>query len=325
MIKKILSFFSNILKTIFVGFCYDCLLLSKGFFFFCWLPFHLINKLFKNKIFVCIEKYFKERQDDSLSFLFVTLFFLLAMFMYTYLYNDSKVVYVKDSGSVEEVKDDEEGGKDTSNNSEVSKEISGTKMETNLYKKYGNTKIENINFSELHEVNNEVVAWLIVDGTNVNYPIVQTVDNDYYLNHNIKGETKVSGWTFMDFRNAKEMSDANTIFYGHNLLNKTGFGSLSNIFTDKWFKNSNHKIIVVTENKKYTYEIFSCYVIEPEVYYLQNNFNTNSEYQKFLDLLVSRSNYEFNVNLTTNDKIITLSTCTEDNKGRKVIHAKLID
>ena len=128
----------------------------------------------------------------------------------------------------------------------------------------------------------------------------------------------------MDFRNSKEMSDSNTIFYGHNLLNKTGFGSLSNVFTDKWFKSSNHRIIVVTENKRYVYEVFSCYSIEPEIYYLSNNFNNNSEYKKFLDTLVDRSNYKFNVNLDANDKIITLSTCTDDNKGRKVVHAKLI-
>lgn len=320
MIKKLCSFISFILKTIFKGFYYDCLLLAKGFFFFFRLPFILLGKIKNNKFFNKMDNYFLNKQSDPVSFLFIVLIFFIFMFLHAYLYNDNKVVYVDDSEA--NAIDENVSKSEDSESSDSS--INVTNMETNLYNKYAKTKINDINFNDLREVNNDVVAWLIVDGTNVNYPIVQTIDNDYYLNHNIKREPKVSGWTFMDYRNSKMMSDSNTIFYGHNLLNKTGFGSLSNIFTDKWFNSSNHRIIVVTENKRYVYEVFSCYSIEPEVYYLNNNFSNNTEYQKFLDTLVSRSNYNFNVNLTVNDKIITLSTCTDDNKGRKVVHAKLI-
>ncbi|MCI8461023.1 MAG: class B sortase [Bacilli bacterium] len=323
MIKKFMLFISRIFKTIFKGFYYDCELLAKGFFFYIRLPFILLGRIKNCNIFKKIDGYFKKKQSDPVSFLFIVLIFFIIMFLYTYLYNDSKVVYIDDS-KVNNIEDND------LNSAQNGEEVTSTptdkalQMETNLYSKYGKMKVDDINFNELKEVNGDVVAWLIVDGTSINYPIVQTVDNDYYLNHNIKKEIKVSGWTFMDFRNSKEMSDSNTIFYGHNLLNKTGFGSLSNVFTDKWFKSSNHRIIVVTENKRYVYEVFSCYSIEPEIYYLSNNFNNNSEYKKFLDTLVDRSNYKFNVNLDANDKIITLSTCTDDNKGRKVVHAKLI-
>mgnify|MGYP002627390419 CR=1 FL=1 len=129
----------------------------------------------------------------------------------------------------------------------------------------------------------------------------------------------------MDYRNDINMSDDNTIFYGHNLLNKTSFGSISNIFTKKWFNSSNHYIIVRTPTKKYVYEIFSIYYIDPEVYYLQNNFYSDSEHKAFLDKLKGRSKFKFSATVSTNDKIITLSTCTDDNKGRKVVHAKLIE
>ena len=128
----------------------------------------------------------------------------------------------------------------------------------------------------------------------------------------------------MDYRNSPSMEDKNTIFYGHNLLNKTAFGSLANLFTDKWFNKSNHRITIRTESGIYTYEVFSVYYIDPEVYYLQTSFYNDETYKEFLDTLVSRSLYNFNVELSTDDQIITLSTCTEDNKNRKAMHARRI-
>ena len=83
----------------------------------------------------------------------------------------------------------------------------------------------------------------------------------------------INGWTFMDFRNDTMLNDKNTIFYGHNLLNKTAFGSIANLFTENWLMNSSHKILVVTESKIYTYEIFSVYYSEPVSYYLQTKVN----------------------------------------------------
>ena len=128
----------------------------------------------------------------------------------------------------------------------------------------------------------------------------------------------------MDYRNSSIMDNKNTVIYGHNLINKTAFGSLSSLFTDKWFNNSNHKIIIYTLDGNYTFEIFSVYYKEPESYYLNTNFSSDNDYLFFLKSLKSRSIYDFNVELNSEDKIITLSTCTDNNKGRKVVHAKLI-
>ena len=125
----------------------------------------------------------------------------------------------------------------------------------------------------------------------------------------------------MDYRNNIGMSDDNTIFYGHNLLNNTSFGSISKIFTNNWIRNSSGKIIYLTDNTLYTYQIFSAYYINPESYYLQTNLDNKIE---FLNTLKTRSIVKFNVDVSVNDKIVTLSTCTNDNTGRKVIHAKLI-
>ena len=326
MIKAIRKIFHYILSTIQLGFYYICLVFSHGFFFYFYLMSALFEKIFHFQFLKRGKAFFKNKQADPVAFLMLVLFFFIGAFLYTYLYVDKSDIRFVD----ESILEPQTELKDTTTHTVVgaraiaSDKETYTNTEINLYRKYGKYDINNLDFGELKSVNPDVVAWIMVDGTNVNYPIVQTDNNDYYLNHDITKGPKASGWTFMDFRNSIDLSDSNTIFYGHNLLNKTAFGSLANVFTDNWFQKSNHYIVVVTENIRHVYQVFSCYYIDPEVYYLQNNFYRSSDYQEFLDKLKSRSKYDFGLEVTSNDRIITLSTCTDDNKGRKVIHAKMI-
>ena len=184
-------------------------------------------------------------------------------------------------------------------------------------------KLSEVSFTELRRTNSNTVVWLAVDGTNINYPIVKGSDNDYYLFHSFNRSYNKNGWVFMDYRN-QPMSDYNTIFYGHNLLNGTSLGTLGKIFTKSWYNNSNHKIIVMTDSSKYVYEVFACYYSKPVVDYLQVSFSGDNEFDGFIKNLKRKSRTNFNVNVSGKDRIITLSTCTDDNKGRKVVHAKLI-
>ncbi len=292
---KLLSYIFN---TTELGFYYICLIISKGFFFYFYLLASILYKIFPIKIFNSLKKFFKEKQEDTVAILLLILIFLFFACAYTYFYNDNEVKHVD------------------------SKVLSGEKSNKknihyiNLYKSYSSMDINSIKFSEL---NKNVVLWLMVDGTNINYPVVKGKDNSFYLDHDINGNLKTSGWVFMDYRNDSKLSDDNTIIYGHNLANKTAFGSLDNLFTDKWFKESNHLIVVRNRKKKYVYKVFSVYESSPETYYLQNN--VYEEYLEFLNTLKSRSKFNFDVELDKNSKIITLSTCTKDNKNRKVVHA----
>ena len=320
--KKVLNFFKYIIKTTEIGFYYLCLIFSKGFFFYFTALFYLLEKICHLNIFTKIKNFFKSRQEDPASFMMIVLVFLIGAFLYTYLYvDDTDVKFVDESVITDSdvSTEDEQPVESIASDKETY-----SKNEVNLYRKYGSYDIKNIDFNELKSVNSDVVAWLMVDGTNVNYPIVQNSNNDYYLNHDITKNYKASGWTFMDYRNSVNLDDTNTIFYGHNLLNKTAFGSLASVFTDKWFNNSNHYIIVKTETMQHVYEVFSSYYIDPEVYYLQTNFYNDDDYQQFLNTIKGRSINNYNLDVTVNDKIITLSTCTDDNTGRKVIHAKMI-
>ena len=177
-----------------------------------------------------------------------------------------------------------------------------------------------VKFDELIKKNNDTVGWINVNHTNINYPFVQTSDNEYYLNHSYDKSKNDAGWVFLDFRNHKNLSDKNNVLYAHSRLDKTMFGSLKK----NWYANKdNHVIKISTPNEDSLWQIFSVYVIKEETYYITTSFKDDEEYQNFLDTIKKRSKYNFNTSLNTNDKILTLSTCYSDTK-RTVVHAKLI-
>ena len=182
----------------------------------------------------------------------------------------------------------------------------------------------NVDFSELKKKNSDTVAWINVNNTNINYPIVQTSDNDFYLDHSYDKSYNEAGWVFLDYRNDSSFSDKNTIIYAHSRLDKTMFGSLSKTLKPEWYENKdNHIIRISNEKENSLWQIFSVYVIETESYYITTNFNSDEEYLTFLETMKSRSRYDFDTNLSASDRIITLSTGYDDDR-KTVVHAKLI-
>ena len=182
----------------------------------------------------------------------------------------------------------------------------------------------NVDFTQLLKKNKDTVAWINVNNTNINYPVVQTKDNDYYLTHSYDKSVNEAGWVFLDFRNNNNFSDKNTIIYAHSRLDKTMFGSLSKTLKKNWYTDkSNHIIRISTPTEDTLWQIFSIYIIEEESYYITVDFNTDEEYLNFLNTIKNRSKYNFDTQLNTNDKIITLSTCYSDTE-RTVVHAKLL-
>ena len=178
--------------------------------------------------------------------------------------------------------------------------------------------------TELKEKNSDTVGWINVNNTNINYPFVQTKDNSYYLNHSFDKKYNEAGWVFLDYRNNNDLNNKNTILYAHSRLDKTMFGSLSKVLKSSWYNNKdNHIIRLSTDTENTLWQIFSVYKIPEESYYITTNFNNNEEYNKFLNTIKQRSIHNFNTNLDTNDKILTLSTCYSDTE-RTVVHAKLI-
>lgn len=193
-----------------------------------------------------------------------------------------------------------------------------------LYWQFIKTNLINIDFAHLKEINDEVVGWIKVEGTNVNYPIVQTTDNDFYLDHSLDKTENSAGWLFMDFRNNNNFDNKNTIIYAHNRKDKTMFGSLKNLLSSSWYNNSSNQIIKTSsETKNGLWQIFSVYVIETTNDYIQTDFADQKDFETFINLIKNRSVYQFDAKVTNNDQIITLSTC-HGSKQKLVVHAKLI-
>lgn len=179
-------------------------------------------------------------------------------------------------------------------------------------------------FNELKQINKEVRGWIQVNGTNINYPYVQASDNDFYLNHSFDKSSNGAGWIFMDYRNNSQEFDKNTIIYGHGRSNTSMFGTLKNILKSSWFKDSNNYVIkLATEQENSLWEVFSVYKIPTTSDYLQIKFSSDEEFQNFANKLIERSAYNFNTSVNSTDKIITLSTCWNDEE-KVVMHAKLI-
>lgn len=182
-----------------------------------------------------------------------------------------------------------------------------------------------VDFEALKKQNQDTVAYLKVNGTNIDYVVVKGNDNSYYLKHNFNKEYNIAGWIFADYHNKYDGTDKNFIIYGHNTKDGSMFGTLKNVLNEEWQKNEeNQQIVLVTERKEYLYQVFSTYSIAPEDYYITTEFNSNDEYSDFLKTIKSRSNYDYNIDINTNDKILTLSTCMGSGSKRVVLHAKKI-
>ena len=182
-----------------------------------------------------------------------------------------------------------------------------------------------VDFEKLKEKNSDIVAWLKVNGTNIETTVVKSINNNYYLTHNFNKEYNAAGWIFADYKNKVDGTDKNLVIYGHNMRDNSMFGSLKWVINEDWYNNEDNKYItLITENETQIYEVFSVYQIEKEDYYIQTNFNTEKEFNTFAQTINKRSKKDFNVDVNENDNILTLSTCANNNKYRVVLHAKKI-
>ena len=182
-----------------------------------------------------------------------------------------------------------------------------------------------IDFEGLQKENPDTVAFIKVNGTNIEYPIVKTTNNSFYLNHSFDKTENGAGWPFANYINTLDGTDKNISIFAHARRDGSMFGTLYKTQDTTWQQNKdNHKIIWITEKGTDYYQVFSTYTILNEEYYIKNNFQTDEEYIEFLTTINKRSNYNYNIPLTKEDQIITLSTCASDDKYRIVLHAKKI-
>ena len=195
---------------------------------------------------------------------------------------------------------------------------------TDPYWDYIKMNLIDVDFNNLIQKNNDTKGWIKLNGTNINYPFVQTNDNKYYLTHSFDKSYNKAGWVFLDYRNNINTLDKNTILYAHGRTDSTMFGTLRTIFKSNWFDDKNNYAIKLSTEKENTlWQVFSVYIIPTTNDYIQTNFNSEDEFLDWSNKLLNRSSYNFNTSINKNDKILTLSTCYNEKK-KVVMHAKLI-
>ena len=204
------------------------------------------------------------------------------------------------------------------NNNEIEKETKETEEMTEKTNEVENKETERmLKVKELQKENADIVGWLEIENTSINYPVLQGEDNEYYMTHNYKKEKSKNGSIFLNKDYDWNIPSSNLLMYGHNLGNGTMFQELLKYSSENFYKE--HPVInFATENEDAEYEIIS--VFKSRVYYKseQNvfryyyfiNANTEEEYNNYVENAKKASIYEIEPTAKYGDQLITLSTCS---------------
>ena len=188
---------------------------------------------------------------------------------------------------------------------------------------------KNLDWNVIKEENEHIYAWIYIPGTNVDYPIVQhPTDRTFYLRRGLNGKKLTAGCIFTEHMNTTDFTDPNTLIYGHNMRNQTMFATIHN-FEDKEFFENNRYIYIYMPDKVLVYDVFAAYGRDNKHLLLSYSYTSEKNIQENFDAIFKneyKALFRDGVELTTEDKIISLSTCIrgEDDK-RYIVQAVLVN
>lgn len=189
-----------------------------------------------------------------------------------------------------------------------------------------------LQLEELKKENEDIVGWIEINDTNIDYPVLQTTDNDFYMKHNYKKESSKDGSIFLDKSYNWDIPSSNLLLYGHNNKNGTMFQDLMN-YKEEDFYNNHKTIRFTTLNEDSTYEVMSVfysrvyYKSEQNVfrYYYFVNSENETDYNEFVENCKKSSIYDTGVTANYGDQLLTLSTCEYSQEdGRFVVVCKKV-
>lgn len=180
-----------------------------------------------------------------------------------------------------------------------------------------------VDFEKLMETNPDTVAWIRFEQPEIiSYPVVQGQDNDKYLNTTFEGNRNSSGAIFIDVANSPEFKNRNTFIYGHNMKNGSMFGQLRKFKNSSYCTENPYFFIYTPDGMCSRYQIFSVCVVEDTSYSFEMSYPTDEAYANYISHIRSLSLYSVDVEVTTDSKIATLSTCTNvRDDERLLVHA----
>jgi sortase B len=180
-----------------------------------------------------------------------------------------------------------------------------------------------IDLAALREVNPDVVGWIIIPDTDINYPLMQGEDDDFYLNHTWKGDKNSVGSIFLEYLCSPDLTGDNTIIYGHNMANGSMFADLRNYAVKDFWKRSPF-VYIVTDEGIFRYDIIAAYKADVDSLTYGVEFPTEDSKANFLRYIRQESEFDTGIVPQVQDRILTLSTCYGTaNEFRWVVQARL--
>ncbi len=183
-----------------------------------------------------------------------------------------------------------------------------------------------VNWDAMKAVNSEIVGWIWMHDTSINFPLLQSGDNTKYLKTTYNGSYSTLGSIFLDYRVNRDFTSRNTVIYGHNGNYNVKFGVLINLKKLSYYK-THPDFYILTEAGIKHYQIFSAYITDAYSDSYQIYFSGDDMYQQFLDKITAQSAVDTGIKPTASDLIVTLSTCTNNRSNkdeRFVVHGRLV-
>ena len=189
----------------------------------------------------------------------------------------------------------------------------------------GNIGEEKIDFAKLKSINSDIVGWLKMEDTVIDYPVVKGEDNDYYLNHLYTGEWNSLGTLFVDFRNKPLFIDRNTAIYGHSMLNGSMFFILEK-YKRQSFYDEHKEFIFETQDKTYRLLPFAGKIMDAKENFLQFDFESDDDFYDYLSFYIRNSTFKSDVEVTRSDKVVMMIKCSDDfEDARYVLLCKVVE
>lgn len=179
----------------------------------------------------------------------------------------------------------------------------------------GDTLPAKRSYEEYKAINSDVIGWLTVPNTQIDYPVVRGTDNEYYLDHTVEKKESKHGAIFMDFRNADPLQQKHIIIYGHNMKNGTMFHDLGN-YKQRDFFDENRTITFIWDGVETVWEVYLAYTVKPGIYHIHTRFGTDGDFERVMNeaieysKTVTPSYRDESVTIRATDQVLTLSTCT---------------
>ena len=183
--------------------------------------------------------------------------------------------------------------------------------------------IGNVDFDGLRAKSPDYAAWIYSPDTVINYPIVYTDNNFYYLDHIPVEQYNSAGTLFIDCKCAADFSDQNTLIYGHNMNDGSMFASIREYAKQEYY-DAHPVIYISTPDFNYRLDLIAGFLTEPTSFACANNFDEPEQFMAYIEAIQAMSTFKSDVEVTEEDRVVSLSTCTyEINDGRYVVVGKL--